>query len=200
MKRIILIDGENFLYGLRALGSDTKDRLPREDFHNFSFKGLINEVLEDEEKAQVFFYGARLKECRHDKKIQNKTRKHIKSQSHLVSNLQREGIQFVKVGNLRARETEPCPNCKHHEWYLIEKGVDVGLAVSMVTKAEKNTEIILISSDTDLLPAVKVAKEKSKIIYVGYENRLVVSLVRNTNITKVITKAMVQKYLKKAKK
>jgi uncharacterized LabA/DUF88 family protein len=156
-------------------------------------------VLEDEEKAQIFFYGARLKQFHEDEKILKKTQEIIKWQSHIVNDLQKQGIQFVKVGNLRARETNPCPKCKHHEWHLIEKGVDVGLAVAMVTNAAKNTEIVLVSSDTDLIPAVKVAKLRAKLIYVGYESSLVVSMIRNTHLTRIITKPMVQRYLKGSK-
>lgn len=86
--------------------------------------------------------------------------------------------------------------CGHNEWHLLEKGVDVGLAVKMVTEASRSKEIVIISSDTDLIPAVRVAREKSHMIYVGYENSLVVSLVRNTNLTRVITQKMALKYLK----
>lgn len=200
MKRLILIDGENLIHGLRNLGGSEDKKLPREKLIGFPFRKLLNEVLEDEEKAQIFFYGARLKQFHEDKKIFKKTQEIIKWQSHIVNDLQKQGIQFVKVGNLRARETNPCPKCQHHEWHLIEKGVDVGLAVAMVTNAAKNTEIVLVSSDTDLIPAVKVAKQRSKLIYVGYENSLVVSMVRNTHLTRIITRPMVQRYLKESKK
>lgn len=197
MKRLILIDGENLIHGLRNLAGENGKKLPRKQFLGFPFRDLINEVLEDDKKAQIYFYGARLKQFKQDKKLLNKTQEVIRWQSRLVNDLQKQGIQFVKVGNLRARETNPCPKCTHHEWHLIEKGVDVGLAVSMVTGASRNTEIVLISSDTDLLPAVKIAKQKSRIVYVGYESSLVVSLIRNTQLTRIITKPMVKRYLKK---
>lgn len=200
MKRLILIDGENLIHGLRKLGGENDSKLPREKLLGFSFRKIINEVLEDEEKAQIFFYGARLKQFHQDKKLLRKTQEIIKWQSYLVNDLQKQGIQFVKVGNLRARETSPCPKCKHNEWHLIEKGVDVGLAVAMVTGASKDTEIVLVSSDTDLIPAVKEAKKKSKIIYIGYENSLVVSMIRNTHLTRIITKPMVERHLKEAGK
>lgn len=195
MKRLILIDGENLIHGLRKLAGDNGEKISREALLGFNIRGLINEVLEDEEKAQIYLFGARLRQAGQDKVLFKKTKEIISWQSRFMNDLQKQGIQFVKVGNLRARETEPCRKCKHHEWHLVEKGVDVGLAVAMIT-APKNTEVVLISSDTDLLPAVKVAKQNMKIIYVGYENSLVVSMVRNTQLTRVITKKMVLKHLK----
>ena len=200
MSRLILIDGENLIYGLRKLAGKDGNRATREKLLGFDFRGLLNEVLEDEQKAQIMFYGAKLRKFSADKAILKKTTEAIKWQSYLVNDLQKQGIQFVKVGNLRARETDPCPGCGHHEWHLLEKGVDVGLAVRMVAAASRNTEIVLVSSDTDLLPAVREAKEKSRIIYIGYENSLVVSLVRNTHITKVITAQMVANHLQKNQK
>ena len=62
---------------------------------------------------------------------------------------------------------------KHHYKYSLgylmknvgvyhEKGVDVNIAVDMLVATYENLcdRIILVSSDTDLLPAVKKAREK----------------------------------------
>ena len=200
MGRIVLIDGENLVHGIRNLAANGKEKVSREKLLGFPYRKLIQTVLEDESKAQFFFYGAKLREIKQDKKLLNKSKEIIKWQSRLVNDLQKEGIQFVKVGNLRARERDPCPKCQHQEWHLIEKGVDVGLAVAMVSQANRNNEIVLVSSDTDLLPAVRIAKQSSKLIYIGYENNLVVSLVRNTHLTRVITEQMVDKFLKEISK
>lgn len=108
MSRIILIDGENLVYGLRKLVGKDGNKASRDKLLGFDYRGLINEVLEDEQKAQIFFYGAKLRRIDHDPKLQKKTKDVIKWQSFLVNDLQKQGIQFVKVGNLRARETEPC--------------------------------------------------------------------------------------------
>ena len=62
-----------------------------------------------------------------------------------------------------------------------EKGVDVHIAVDMLVAAyEKNVDrIILVSSDTDLEPAVKVARKKRKIVeYVGFSHKPSVAMVR----------------------
>lgn len=63
-----------------------------------------------------------------------------------------------------------------------EKGVDVQIAVDIVRGSIKNEfdKCYLISSDTDLLPAIQTAKdEKKEIIYVGFENFISRALTKN---------------------
>ena len=70
-----------------------------------------------------------------------------------------------------------------------EKGVDVGLAVDLVKDVlEKEVDhIILISSDTDLIPAIKIAKEKKiEITYVALSKQITKSLTRLANNTVII--------------
>ena len=196
MARIVLIDGENLLYGLRKIVGTPEKIAPREQFVDYPFKKLIDDVLGDERSAHCLFFGARLRQYDYDDVLLEKTKKAIYLQSKLVNNLQKQGISFVKAGYLRARETEPCIDCGHLEWQLLEKGVDVGLAARMFEESKKGTEIILVSSDTDLLPAVKLArKQGSKVIFVGYEYQPVLALARIADRTRLITEPMVKKYL-----
>ncbi|MBI2086433.1 NYN domain-containing protein [Candidatus Daviesbacteria bacterium] len=49
--------------------------------------------------------------------------------------------------------------------------------------------IILISSDTDLLPAIKKAKAKGKIIeYIGFSHQPSVAMVANCSKSRLLTK------------
>lgn len=196
MARVILIDGENLLYGLRKIAGTPEKKASREQFVDYPFKQLISDVLGDEVPAQVLYFGARLRQYDYDDVLLEKTKKVIHLQSKLVNNLQKQGISFVKVGYLRARETEPCIDCGHLEWQLLEKGVDVGLAARMFEESEKKNQIILVSSDTDLLPAVKLARKKgSEVIFVGYEYQPVLALASAADRTRLITEPMVKKYL-----
>lgn len=195
--RIVLIDGENLLYGLRTLLGSGKVKASREHFIDFNFRGLLSDVLGEDEVGEIFFYGAKLRRYAQTPELQSKTEAVVKQQARLVNTLQSQKIHFVKVGYLRARETEACTNCEHTEWHLLEKGVDVGLAVKMVTDVPRGKEIVLVSSDTDLMPAVKaVLLRGAKLTYVGFENRVVSSLSSVANSTRVITKEMVKKHLK----
>ena len=196
MRRIILIDGENFLHGLRILASAPDSPVAREQFLDFPFKQLLDEVLGDSEKAQVLYFGAKLRKYEQTPELKLKTERIVSLQSRFSNSLQREGINFIKVGYLRARETELCSKCGHQEWTLIEKGVDVGLTVRMLAEASPETEIVLISSDTDLLPAVRASKQKgATITFIGYEDRPILSLIDLASKHRVITAPMVKKYL-----
>ena len=116
-----------------------------------------------------------------------------------MNQIQSQNIQFIKVGYLRAREIEPCKKCGDIQWKLTEKGVDVGLAVRIITEAlQQDIEIVVISADTDLIPAFKAVQKMSRrIIHVGYENRPIASLSQSSNATRIITLPLAQKYLSK---
>lgn len=73
-----------------------------------------------------------------------------------------------------------------------EKGVDVQIAVDIVRGAIKNEYDIcyLISSDTDLLPAIKTAlNENKKIIYVGFHKSISKALMKNCSSSLILKKA-----------
>ena len=76
-------------------------------------------------------------------------------------------------------------------WFddLPEECVDVGIAVDMVRDALLGNadDIVLLSSDTDLIPAILVAREAGKeVTYVGFEDRLTKALFDKSNRTKVL--------------
>jgi uncharacterized LabA/DUF88 family protein len=109
--------------------------------------------------------------------------------------IQLQKIHFIKVGYLRARESDPCEKCSHQTWKLTEKGVDVGLAVRMLGEANPDTEIVVISADTDLLPAFKAtSKLGAKLMHVGYETSPVYALIKASDKNRVITLPLAQKY------
>lgn len=198
MRRIVLIDGENFLYGLRTLSGSSDKFAPRDSFSQFPFRALIEEVVGDSKDEPMLYYGARLRKYDKDLILLEKTTKAIKFQLKLVNSLRKQKIEFIKAGYLRARESDACRGCGKQDWKLLEKGVDVGLAVRMVAEAAKGVQIVLVSSDTDLLPAVQAARNKgANIMFIGFEYQVIHALIRESNLTRTITAPMVRKYLKK---
>ena len=72
-----------------------------------------------------------------------------------------------------------------------EKGVDVQIAVDMLVAAYENDcdRIILVSSDTDLAPAIKKAQQKGKIVeYVGFSSKPSVAMVRFCSESHVLSR------------
>lgn len=103
-------------------------------------------------------------------------------------NLRKQGIE-LKLGYLLLSDGS------YHE-----KGVDVQIAVDIVRGAIKNkyNKCYLISSDTDLLPAIKTAREEGKeIIYVGFENFISRALLNNCSSSILIKKKDIQRFSKK---
>jgi hypothetical protein len=198
MKRVVLIDGENFVYGLRTLLGDESEKAPRSTIENLDIRGLIDELLSDNPATTFLWFGARLRIYDQTEELLNKSQAAVSIQSAFVNRIQQQKIQFIKVGYLRARESEPCPDCGHQTWRLTEKGVDVGMAVRMLTEADKDTELVIVSSDTDFVPALKASKKLgAKLMYIGFENRPISALSRSSDTTRTVTLPLIQKHNQK---
>lgn len=200
MNRIVLIDGENLIYGLRSLLDSNSKIAPRDSLNKFNYRGMVEEILSDNPPQKILWFGAKLRIYNQSEQIKAKSEEAVKNQSRFVNDLVKQDIKFVKVGYLRARETDPCINCKHQAWKLAEKGVDVGLAVSAVTEATAGNEVVIISADTDLLPAFHAARSlNAKVMYIGYEHRPIFSLAKAASSTRIISLPIVTKYLNNVK-
>ncbi len=195
MRRIVLIDGENLVYGIRHLLGDNGNKATRSLVENYNFRGLIEELLVDNLPSEVLWFGARLRLYDQTADIKKKSSEAIKYQAKFVNLIQKQKITFIKVGYLRARESDPCEKCGHKTWKLAEKGVDVGLAVRMVQEAGQDTEIVVISADTDLLPAFQASsKLGAKLMHIGYETSPIYALTKASDKTRTITLPLAQKY------
>lgn len=154
-KCIILIDGSNFYFKLKDLG-----------LHNllsFNFSSFVKLVSRSRKVINVCYYVGRI---RQDGSV--KTNKLFDSQQRLLGNLKKHNITYQFGYLLKSNKV-------YHE-----KGVDVQIAVDMLVAAYENLadRIILVSSDTDLAPAIKKAREKGKIVeYIGFSHKPSVAMV-----------------------
>ncbi len=183
------------MYGLRHLLGNGDEKAERLVLQGFNFRGLLEDILQDNLPAEVLWFGAKLRIYDENNDIKQKSESAVRLQSHFVNDIQKQKITFIKVGYLRAREVE----CErgHVSWKLTEKGVDVGIAVRIVMEANANTEIVVVSADTDLLPALRAAtKLGAKVLHISYEHRPVASLSRAASATRIITIPLAQKYRK----
>ncbi len=145
-KCVILIDGSNFYFKLKDL---KLQRLLSFDFINFA-KFLADN---DEVVSAVYYIGAVKTDGT------KKTQKLFDDQRRLLSHLKKHNYTYTLGYLLKS-------NGVFHE-----KGVDVNIAVDILVTTYENLadRIILVSSDTDLLPAIKKAQEKGKTVeYVGF--------------------------------
>ena len=87
-----------------------------------------------------------------------------------------------------------------HNGVFQEKGVDVHIAVDLLTGAYDNhyDTAVLVSSDTDLIPAVHgVRKKGKKIEYVGFAHRPSFGLNKNVDLTTTLRREDLVNFLKK---
>lgn len=79
-----------------------------------------------------------------------------------------------------------------------EKGVDVQMAVDLVRGAYQNEfdTAVLVSSDNDLIPAIKAVKEEGKgIEYVGFSHRPSFGIMKHSDIRTLLKKEDLEQYL-----
>ena len=149
-KRVaIFIDGSNFFHKLKGLGLVNLTK--------FNYKGLVDSLVSDGSISYYGYYVGVVRAKEGDARGQVLRRSQQRSFAHLES----QGQCFIiKRGTVMEN------GGVYHE-----KGVDVGLAVDLLVGAYENNydKALVVSSDTDLVPAIrKVVALKKEIEYVGF--------------------------------
>ena len=175
MKKKILVqfDGGNFYKKVKRV-------LPQLHLTNFDYVGLSHSLTKDK-SSQVIYYVGEIRKYPGNKKSQSL----YANQQKLFTNLRNQNIG-IKLGYLLFSDG------KFHE-----KGVDVQIAVDIVRGSIKNEydKFYLISSDTDLLPAILTAKnERKEVIYVGFENFISRALQKNCSSCLILKKDQILKF------
>ena len=136
---IILIDGSNFYFKLKDL------RL--HNLLNFDFSSFAQKLARKDKIAHATYYTGKIRTDG-----TKKTQAMFDNQRKLLAHLKSHNFNY-SLGYLLKSDG------KFHE-----KGVDVNIAVDILVATYENIcdRIIIVSSDTDLLPAVKKAKEKKE--------------------------------------
>lgn len=184
----VYIDGQNFMYKaadiLIAEGKiKSKDELTKIDI-----RGVVEHIFEP--GVAITYYSAKVK-VRKDRgeDIREKTMRFSDVSRRIRNTLNAQDITYNDSGRLKIRDSDVCKNCKHQDLRMQEKGVDVGIAVDIAVDALRKTvdHIVLISSDTDLIPAIKVAKSAGvKITYVGFSDKTTKAIVALADETEII--------------
>lgn len=185
---IVLIDGENFLFKLEEMNKTTKKSF---DLMDISITKLIKDILKQKQHLDVkkiVYYSAKVGFF---KETENKSKELISRQRSFKTNLEKQGIEYKFSGFVRVHQLSK----KIFEFK--EKGVDVGIAVDMITNAYDNKfkNIVLCSSDSDLQPAVRAVRSKGcKVIYLGFKHNPNKGLIYTTNSKILITLQDIVKY------
>jgi len=162
----IFIDGENFKYkveeSLMSIGKSPKSGF----YTKLHFRELLSKILKDFpdiEMGGITYYSAKL---HLNKEMLRKSKQLIDYQRRLFNSLRAQNIEIKTDGHVRSNVLAD------GSIVFKEKGVDVSIAVDIVSCACDKTHdvIILCSSDSDLQPAVKEAQKRGLLVYyVGFE-------------------------------
>jgi uncharacterized LabA/DUF88 family protein len=134
-KVAIYIDGSNLCHTLKqTAGKSTVD-----------FIKLASKLRGDRSLARIYYFNAPFN-------AEENTTAYKKQQSFFAA-LDRLQYFQVELGRLEPRRSK-CPHCNTETNTYVEKGVDVNLAVMMLSQAHKNLydTAILISGDGDFVP------------------------------------------------
>ncbi len=81
-----------------------------------------------------------------------------------------------------------------------EKGVDMQIAVDILAGAYEDTydAVLLVSSDTDLIPALERMRTKGKRVeYVGFSHKPSYGLITHSDIRRSLAKEDIERFLRK---
>ena len=184
----VYIDGQNFLYKASEILINANKITSKDELIKIDIRGVIEHIFETD--IDIVFYGARVK-VRKDmgEAIREKTTRFSDVSRRIRNTQSSQNIAFNDAGRLKIRDSDACKKCGHQDLRMQEKGVDVGIAVDIVSDVlRKNVDhIVLVSSDTDLLPAIRVAKDIGvKITYLGFSDKTTKAIVALADTTEII--------------
>lgn len=176
-KTIILIDGSNFYFKLKSLAIKHQLSFDYTQFADFlvGAKQLV---------GSTYYIG----KVRTDQTIRSQ-RLH-QNQQRLFVQLKKHNFQY-KLGYLLKSDSN------YHE-----KGVDVQMAVDILVAAYEKTadHIILVSSDTDLIPSIRKAQKLGITVeYIGFSHQKSIALVAECKETRLLKPEDVEKFIKQTK-
>ncbi|MFH1565535.1 MAG: NYN domain-containing protein [bacterium] len=169
-KRVaIFVDGGNFYFKLKSLEIENLAR--------FNYRQLSEWLARDREIVYCGYYVGVVRAKWTDEKGQKLRQGQIKLFNFLHSKSQRF---IIRKGYLMKNDGV------YHE-----KGVDVQLAVDLLVGAYEDTydTAIVISSDTDLMPAMEKVKKLGKgVEYIGFAHQPTIALQTVSTLSRLLIK------------
>lgn len=173
-KSIVIIDGSNFYHKLKEL------KLAHTS--SFNYHKLTNFIAKNTKVVEKYYCIGKIRAKQTDKKARSMMAK----QQSLVTNLQKQGF-IIQFGYLLKSD-------RHYH----EKGVDIQIAVNLLKGAYQNiyNRAYLVSSDSDLIPAIKEVKAVNKeVVYIGFEHKPSFALLKNCPKSHLLTKKDLQPFI-----
>ncbi|MBI4029454.1 MAG: NYN domain-containing protein [Candidatus Blackburnbacteria bacterium] len=174
---IILIDGSNFYFKLKDLEINR--------LLSFNFADFVKMLTgEDRQLISSTYYVGKIRTDG-----TKKTQRLFNNQRRLLAHLKKNKLTY-SLGYLMKTDG------KYHE-----KGVDVNIAVDLLVATYEDLCdcIILVYSDTDLLPAILKSREKGKDVeYVGFSHKPSIAMVAMCSNSRLLVKEDLLKFTAEA--
>ncbi len=174
MSMKVYIDGENLRQRLVTTLQHQKRIHDRDEPFKFEIRKLVTSAL-GERPDEIIYYTTKIRQPKFDipPPLQHKLEGIMDSHRRWIAELTNQGIKVIKGGTLKIHESRTCYECGKRTMLLQEKGVDVRLAIDVVQAAiaHDTDHIVILSSDSDMIPALEVARKSGvKVTYLCAEN------------------------------
>jgi len=168
MKIAVFIDGSNFYGKLKELNIRHTSK--------FDFLGLVQTLTKGKTLAYIGYYVGQVRK----EKGNAKSELLYANQQKLFAHLQKI-IPQIKI--IRG-------HIQNYNGVYKEKGVDVRVALDLFRLAIENQydKAVILSSDSDLLPAVRMVQTKGKEIeYIGFSHNTSMALIKECKAKRLLT-------------
>jgi uncharacterized LabA/DUF88 family protein len=158
----VFIDGENLRHRLVEVLYQERLIHDRDEMFQVDVRKLVHDAL-PETPESISYYTTRIKQPKFEipELLVHKITSIQESHRRWIAMLTNQGINVVKAGNLKVHESNACYHCGRRTMVLQEKGVDVRLASEVVMAAVHDNvkDIVVLSSDADMIPALNIARK-----------------------------------------
>ncbi len=172
---LLIVDGENFRHQIARVLHDRGMIEDMKVFFSFDFTGFCKDVLKTDD-LHILYVTTKIEQPDHQvpEQLSERIDAIIDSNRRWIEHLTEQGVEVVKAGYLRVKESNECVHCGRRTLYLQEKGVDVRVATELLLASDKQVpDIVLGSSDSDMIPALEAARRLGvDVKYLCYEEQL----------------------------
>jgi len=181
----VFIDGENLRHRLVSVLFQEKLIHDRDEVYGVDIRKLVTEALKQEPES-IRYYTTNIVQPDFEipELLSHKIKAIQEAHERWIGMLNEQHIDVVMAGNLKVKQSNRCYHCGRRTMVLQEKGVDVRLAAEVVMAATHDNikDIVVLSSDADMIPALEIAKNNgAKVTYMCFEEEVNESLVKATN-------------------
>lgn len=191
----VYVDGENLVHELLRILKHEGLIKHRSDLVKFDLRYLLQELVTDKQHARdILYYTTKLRQVNEPDYLAKLTFRIAAWNSRWTPWLIGQGVTVIKAGMLKKRDGHRCRSCGETDQLLQEKGVDVRMATDIVydVLSKTTTLLYIVSSDSDLIPAITKAKRSGvKIIYMAPSEKINRAIVAVTDEVKVFDQKLV---------